>query len=165
MYWLFLPFSEADLVSARILACAGFDPWCAVEFWEGRQLSPAGDNAASIADSSSSVNPSIDTSLRALTPLPTVPGTFWTSRSSALGAATGHGDDSHPLDQARVRKLRRELARWEWEKAYAMGKRKIDSWARGACEASVKGGKWNWPKSKPGDWEKDAGHGVKGPNA
>ncbi|KAG8711797.1 hypothetical protein FRC08_015423 [Ceratobasidium sp. 394] len=123
---------EADLVSARILACAGFDPRCAVEFWEGRQSTPANDNATSI-DKPSDLNPSSDTSLRTLTPLPTVPGTFWTSRSSALGAARGgHGDDSHPLDLARVLKLKRELARWEREKAYAMGKMKIDSWARGA---------------------------------
>ncbi|CAE6406856.1 unnamed protein product [Rhizoctonia solani] len=126
---------EADLVSARILASAGFDPRCAVEFWEGRQTSPP----------TTSDSPQIDTdpSLRVVTPLPSVPGTFWTSRSSAAG-----GDDSHPLDQARVRKLKKELKRWEREKAYAMGKIKIDSWARGACEASVKGLKWKWDKHK-----------------
>ncbi|KDN49875.1 hypothetical protein RSAG8_01940, partial [Rhizoctonia solani AG-8 WAC10335] len=31
---------EADMVSARILASAGFDPRCAIEFWQGRQTSP-----------------------------------------------------------------------------------------------------------------------------
>ncbi|CAE6504532.1 unnamed protein product [Rhizoctonia solani] len=122
---------EADMVSARILASAGFDPRCAVEFWEGRQLSPP--TASDPVDT--------DPSLRVVTPLPSVPGTFWTSRSSA-------GDDSHPIDQARVRKLKKELKRWEREKAYAMGKMKIDSWARGACEASVKGLKWKWDKNK-----------------
>ncbi|QRV75184.1 Peptidase family M48 protein [Ceratobasidium sp. AG-Ba] len=132
---------EADLVSARILACAGFDPRCAIEFWEGRQQTPANGDPAAI-DKRVDSNPNPSDSLRTLTPLPTVPGTFWTSRSSALGAATGgHGDDSHPLDYARVLKLKRELARWEREKAYAMGKLKIDSWVRGACEASVKGAK------------------------
>ncbi|KAG8747325.1 hypothetical protein FRC10_001504 [Ceratobasidium sp. 414] len=152
---------EADLVSARILACAGFDPRCAIEFWEGRQFTPADDNAASI-NQPSDPGPSSDTSLRTLTPLPTVPGTFWTSRSSALGAARGgHGDDSHPLDQARVLKLKRELARWEREKAYAMGKLKIDSWARGACEASIKGGRWKWHKGKAGGADKDGNHGGK----
>ncbi|KAJ1308079.1 hypothetical protein OPQ81_002144 [Rhizoctonia solani] len=121
---------EADMVSARILASAGFDPRCAIEFWEGRQLSPRTEPPPDTADPS----------LRVVTPLPSVPGTFWTSRSSA-GV-----DDSHPLDLARVHKLRKELKRWEREKAYAMGKMKIDSWARGACEASVKGLKWKWDK-------------------
>ncbi|KAG8680415.1 hypothetical protein FRC09_018263, partial [Ceratobasidium sp. 395] len=129
-------------------------------FWEGRQITPINDNATSI-DKTSDPNPSSDTSLRAITPLPTVPGTFWTSRSSALGAATGgHGDDSHPLDYARVLKLKRELVRWEREKAYAMGKMKIDSWARGACEASVKGVKWKWNKDKVGETDKGGSHGA-----
>ncbi|CUA70912.1 hypothetical protein RSOLAG22IIIB_04402 [Rhizoctonia solani] len=131
---------EADMVSARILAGAGFDPRCAIEFWEGRQTS-------SPPSSSSSSTTPIDTdpSQRVVTPLPSVPGTFWTSRSSPTGA-----DDSHPLDLARVHKLKKELKRWEREKAYAIGKIKIDSWARGACEASVKGLKWKWEK-KPGE--------------
>ncbi|KAG8736278.1 hypothetical protein FRC11_002737, partial [Ceratobasidium sp. 423] len=128
----------ADMVSARILASAGFDPRCAVEFWEGRQLSPPTSSDQPI---------DTDPSLRVVTPLPSVPGTFWTSRSSAAGS-----DDSHPLDQARVRKLKKELKRWEKEKAYAMGKMKIDSWARGACEASVKGLKRKWDRNK--EWEK-----------
>ncbi|QRW18456.1 Peptidase family M48 protein [Rhizoctonia solani] len=80
---------------------------------------------------------------------PSVPGTFWTSRSAA------GEDDSHPLDQARVHRLKRELRRWEREKAYAMGKMKIDSWARGACEASIKGLKWKLDKQpcKDQNWE------------
>lgn len=96
---------------------------------------------ASLADRAAS-DSNTDPSLRVVTPLPSVPGTFWTSRSSSLGAATGRGDDSHPLDQARVRKLKKELARWEREKILAISKMKIDSWARGACEASFRGLKW-----------------------
>ncbi|KAF8676790.1 Peptidase family M48 [Rhizoctonia solani] len=130
---------EADIVSARILASAGFDPQCAVEFWEGRQLSPPASQPL----------PDTDPSQRVVTPLPSVPGTFWTSRSTA------GEDDSHPLDQARVHRLKRELRRWEREKAYAMGKMKIDSWARGACEASIKGLKWKLDKQpcKDQNWE------------
>ncbi|KAL5634447.1 hypothetical protein ACGC1H_002487 [Rhizoctonia solani] len=135
---------EADMVSARILAGAGFDPRCAIEFWEGRQTSPLTTPDTRPIET--------DPSMRVVTPLPSVPGTFWTSRSSALGAG---GDDSHPLDQARVLKLKKELKRWEREKAYAMGKIKIDSWARGACEASVKGVKWKWDKKADEHRDKD----------
>lgn len=149
---------EADLVSARILACAGFDPTCAIEFWEERQLgsptdeTPPGTNSPSASGS----NLGLDSPLRTITPLPTVPGTFWTSRSSALNPEKGHGDDSHPLDQARVMNLKRELWKWKRQKAMALGKMKIDSWARGACEASVKGAKWKWDKHKKGEVMWDA---------
>lgn len=155
--------SEADLVSARILACAGFDPTCAIEFWEERQLgsptdeTPPGSNNSSAPGS----NLGLDSPLRTITPLPTVPGTFWTSRSSALNPEQGYGDDSHPLDEARVMNLKRELWKWKRQKAMALGKMKIDSWARGACEASVKGGKWKWDKHK----KEEEGHKGKGTKA
>lgn len=154
---------EADLVSARILACAGFDPTCAIEFWEERQLgsptdeTPPGSNNSSAPGS----NLGLDSPLRTITPLPTVPGTFWTSRSSALNPEQGYGDDSHPLDEARVMNLKRELWKWKRQKAMALGKMKIDSWARGACEASVKGGKWKWDKHK----KEEEGHKGKGTKA
>ncbi|KAG8743271.1 hypothetical protein FRC11_013921, partial [Ceratobasidium sp. 423] len=105
---------KANMISTQILASARFDPCCTVEFWEGHQLSPP----------TSSDQP-IDTgpSLRVVTPLPSVPGTFWMSHSSAAGP-----DDSHPLTQAQLHMLKKELKGWEKEKAYVMGKVKIDLW-------------------------------------
>lgn len=140
-------------MSARILACAGFDPTCAIEFWEERQHGSPDETPGSSKASATGSNILSDSSLQTITPLPTVPGTFWTSRSSALNPGMGHGDDSHPLDEARVMNLKRELGKWKRQKAVALGKMKIDSWARGACEASVKGGKWKWDKHHKGHEE------------
>ncbi|KZV89001.1 hypothetical protein EXIGLDRAFT_797301 [Exidia glandulosa HHB12029] len=79
---------EADIVSARILAYAGFDPRIAVEFWESR-LGPA-DHAHDKK------------------PKHTGAGHFWRGGSSKKR-------DTHPVREERIQRLKAELARWEAE--------------------------------------------------
>ncbi|EPT05572.1 hypothetical protein FOMPIDRAFT_1021371 [Fomitopsis schrenkii] len=82
---------EADIVSARLLAHAGFDPRHAVRFWETRSESaPNGECAHAPKEEVDERGP-----IRKLLPH------RWT------------GSSYHPLNIERVRKLKKELKRWE----------------------------------------------------
>ncbi|KAG9316940.1 hypothetical protein JVU11DRAFT_3023 [Chiua virens] len=85
---------EADVVSARLLAYAGFDARKAVEFWERRQDAPklARCSSAKCADT---------------------PSSTWNPARPIMGA-------SHPVNEVRIEKLKSELVRWELEKRVAM---------------------------------------------
>jgi hypothetical protein len=87
---------EADVVSARLLAHAGFDARKAVEFWEGRQ-----DVPKSARCSSASTDASPDT---------------WNPARRIMGA-------SHPVHEVRIEKLKSELVRWELEKRVTVQRR------------------------------------------
>ncbi|KDQ19273.1 hypothetical protein BOTBODRAFT_102457, partial [Botryobasidium botryosum FD-172 SS1] len=83
--------SEADLVSIRLLALAGFDPQGALDFWENRLLTP---------------NEKAEQS-----PVPGVPAErSATPFLSGLLRDTING--SHPEGHERLRKLKEELDRW-----------------------------------------------------
>ncbi|KAF9450897.1 hypothetical protein P691DRAFT_809246 [Macrolepiota fuliginosa MF-IS2] len=75
--------TEADVVSARLLAHAGFDARDAVKFWENRDEE---------SDCSSSRTPRLD-------------GMDGLSRS-IMGS-------THPVNEVRIEKLKQELHRWE----------------------------------------------------
>ncbi|KAI0635815.1 peptidase family M48-domain-containing protein [Trametes polyzona] len=93
---------EADVVSARILAHAGFDPREAARFWESRQDSPktAECSPARAEETAASA----------------VSGDAVSLPRRLMG-------ETHPVQQVRVAKLREELSRWEAERAAARAKR------------------------------------------
>lgn len=84
---------EADIVSARILAYAGFDPRMAVEFWEGRLPLEH--------DSHHPQHPHT----------PSKGGNFWRGGH--------HTRDTHPVREERIARLKAELVRWETERQKA----------------------------------------------
>jgi Peptidase family M48 len=93
-----------DLVSARLLAYAGFDPREAIKFWEGRidrskldQDSPRDAVGCAIQGKTDEQD--------------------WTTTMTAWAM----GRESHPLKKERVQRLKEEIDRWEveWKK---MGK-------------------------------------------
>ncbi|THH33210.1 hypothetical protein EUX98_g978 [Antrodiella citrinella] len=81
---------EADVVSARLLAHAGFDPRHALQFWEQR-----GDTEE------------------------TAECTPTTAKTNASGVQMRWSGSAHPLNEVRVAKLREEFERWEKERAKA----------------------------------------------
>jgi Zn-dependent protease with chaperone function len=81
---------EADIVSARLLAHAGFDARQAVKFWENRQVMEEPPKRASTA---SDAYP-----------------------AGAKKLANRIMGSSHPVITVRIEKLKEELARWEAEK-------------------------------------------------
>ncbi|KAI0671623.1 peptidase family M48-domain-containing protein [Trametes maxima] len=88
---------EADIVSARILAHAGFDPREAARFWEDRQDTPqtAECSPRRAAEEGEAV------------------------KHNWIG-------ETHPVHQVRVEKLRAELVRWETERAAARARREVE---------------------------------------
>ncbi|KAH9945374.1 peptidase family M48-domain-containing protein, partial [Epithele typhae] len=89
---------EADVVSARLLAHAGFDPREAVRFWEGRLDEPQAAEC--------STRPSPD---------------------SASAMARKMSGETHPLHETRISKLRAELERWEKSRAAARARREREA--------------------------------------
>ncbi|KAL6307455.1 peptidase family M48-domain-containing protein, partial [Sparassis latifolia] len=82
---------EADIVSARLLAHAGFDPRHAVRFWEDRQETPKNAECSpAMAERWYMPDDPVD---------PVIPR-HW------RGA-------THPIHTVRVQRLKQELARWE----------------------------------------------------
>ncbi|PIL35685.1 hypothetical protein GSI_02415 [Ganoderma sinense ZZ0214-1] len=82
---------EADIVSIRLLAHAGFDPREAVRFWESRshgaqiaECSPAHAEAAAVYEA-----------------------------STAAAVARRIMGETHPVHELRIEKLKSELERWE----------------------------------------------------
>ncbi|KAI5996739.1 hypothetical protein EDD15DRAFT_2387139 [Pisolithus albus] len=90
---------EADVVSARLLAHAGFDARQTVAFWESRQ------NSTETTD-----------------PSPTAPsdvhGTGWILADRIMGI-------SRPVNGVRIERLKNELTRWELEKKVALKRRQV----------------------------------------
>lgn len=86
---------EADVVSARLLAHAGFDARKAIEFWEGREDTPKSATCSSA------------------------------KRSDAPPASPSRPimGTSHPVHEVRIEKLKSELVRWELEKRVAVQRR------------------------------------------
>lgn len=90
---------EADIVSARLLAHAGFDARQAVAFWESRQNSTGAADCSSVARSDS-------------------PDAGWALAHRIMGA-------SHPVNNVRIERLKDELVRWELEKRVALKQRQV----------------------------------------
>ncbi|KAG1717553.1 peptidase family M48-domain-containing protein [Suillus lakei] len=88
---------EADVVSARILAHAGFDAREAVTFWEEKQSAPQAAECS-------------------LTGRPGSSNSSWPLARQIMGS-------SHPVNEVRIEKLKSELVRWELEKRVAEKKR------------------------------------------
>jgi Zn-dependent protease with chaperone function len=89
---------EADKVSVRLMSLAGFDPRRAIDFWEDR----LNDMWALDADA-----------VRHSGAMPT--GSFW-SPHAPTSEKGERVHSSHPLGSERVRRLRRELDRWDKER-------------------------------------------------
>jgi len=89
---------EADKVSVRLMSLAGFDPRRAIDFWEDR----LNDTWALDADA-----------VRHSGAMPTA--SFWSPHAPANEKGQ-RVPSSHPLGSERVRRLRRELDRWERER-------------------------------------------------
>lgn len=87
---------EADSVSLRILAHAGFDPRLAVAFWENRE------DARKVAECSSAVQSE----------------SGWKLARRIMGA-------THPVHGVRIEKLKSELLRWELERRAALHMKKV----------------------------------------
>ncbi|KAI9455992.1 hypothetical protein F5148DRAFT_1324483 [Russula earlei] len=96
---------EADVVSARLLAHAGFDPRRAVQFWEGRaevsQVSECVASAGSDREQHREDQPQ---------------QSAFTLR--IVGSA-------HPMNEVRVEKLREELDRWRTERERALAELRL----------------------------------------
>ncbi|KAF9223364.1 hypothetical protein BS17DRAFT_817666 [Gyrodon lividus] len=88
---------EADVVSARLLAHAGFDARRAVTFWESRQDAPKYAECSTVAQ-------------------PESPRTSWNLARQIMGT-------SHPVNEVRIEKLKSELVRWELEKRVSLRRR------------------------------------------
>lgn len=88
---------EADVVSARLLAHAGFDARKAVEFWESRQDAPTAARCSSAQ--CSDAHPDTSNPARRI-----------------MSA-------SHPVHEVRIERLKSELVRWELEKRVAVQRR------------------------------------------
>ena len=88
---------EADVVSARLLAHAGFDARKAVEFWERRQDAPKSARCSSANCSDA-------------------PPDTWNPSRRIMGA-------SHPVHEVRIERLKSELVRWELERRVAVRRR------------------------------------------
>ncbi|KAF9003970.1 hypothetical protein BDQ17DRAFT_1241618 [Cyathus striatus] len=88
---------EADVVSARLLAHAGFDARDTVTFWEQRS-----GQAAECSTPKAEIRPSGVT-------------TRFHQVMSIMGA-------SHPVNEVRIESLRDELARWERERRSALSR-------------------------------------------
>ncbi|KAH9917032.1 peptidase family M48-domain-containing protein [Fomitopsis serialis] len=88
---------EADIVSARLLAHAGFDPRHAVRFWENRSESAHNAECAH------------------------APKDEVVEERTGIGKVLPHrwAGSAHPLNVERVRKLKQELERWEEERRRA----------------------------------------------
>ncbi|KAH8918712.1 hypothetical protein BT69DRAFT_1353709 [Atractiella rhizophila] len=97
---------EADLTSLRLLKAAGYDPWNAVEFWEMRAREDVAEGLG----------------------LPREAKRFMLIEPHAKenkeireeGGGCEHVQSwrgrSHPVDEERIRRIRKELERWEREK-------------------------------------------------
>lgn len=88
---------EADVVSARLLAHAGFDARKAVAFWESREDAPKSAHCSSAKRSDGHSD-------------------SWNPAHQIMGT-------SHPVHEVRIEKLKSELVRWELEKRVAARKR------------------------------------------
>ncbi|PPQ66222.1 hypothetical protein CVT24_000334 [Panaeolus cyanescens] len=93
--------TEADIVSARILAHAGFDARDAIKFWENR----ANDGDCARASTSEML----------------------AGEPSPMKYARSIVGDSHPLSEMRVQSLKKELERWEKERTEALDKSRTGS--------------------------------------
>ncbi|KAH8099924.1 hypothetical protein BXZ70DRAFT_192706 [Cristinia sonorae] len=91
--------TEADVVSARLLAHAGFDPRHALRFWENRGET---ESTAECTPSTAKAKTQGDFQMR------------W------MGSA-------HPLNEVRVSKLREEFERWETERQKARKKLQLEA--------------------------------------
>ncbi|KAF8588281.1 hypothetical protein K439DRAFT_1652024 [Ramaria rubella] len=92
---------EADVVSIRLLALAGWDARAAVDFWQSKL------NASADSDDQQE-------SLQAQLP-GTLPNAF--DRASKNG---GSKKSSHPLEEMRIKRLKKELERWETARSGAL---------------------------------------------
>ena len=92
---------EADVVSARLLAHAGFDARRAVEFWETRQNAPKSSKCCPAKCPDTDGPPGSDS---------------WNPARRIMGS-------SHPVNEVRIEKLKSELVRWELEKRVAVQRR------------------------------------------
>ena len=101
---------EADVVSTRLLAYAGFDPRTALRFWESRTPTMRGDisECATWKEDSNNVRDEGDDNLLRKTPL------------SLFGS-------THPLNDTRVGALAGELHRWSVEKEEALARLREES--------------------------------------
>lgn len=96
---------EADVVSTRLLAYAGFDPHSTIKFWESRTPTVYGDISQCATwkeDSSEARNTEDD-------------GLSYSSVFSLFGS-------THPLNDTRVGALTKELLRWSAEKEEALAR-------------------------------------------
>ena len=96
---------EADVVSTRLLAYAGFDPHSAVKFWESRTPTVYGDVSECATwreDSNDTRNAEGDK----------------LTRKSALSLF----GSTHPMNHTRVSALTEELLRWSTEKEEALSR-------------------------------------------
>ncbi|KIK63095.1 hypothetical protein GYMLUDRAFT_41406 [Collybiopsis luxurians FD-317 M1] len=99
---------EADVVSARLLAHAGFDARDAISFWEQRALSATECAHAELLDSAT-------------------PGERLSSSEHLIRRISGSG---HPVNEVRVDKLKSELVRWETERRAALARSRLSQEGR-----------------------------------
>lgn len=101
---------EADVVSMRLLAYAGFDPHSTVNFWESRTPTIYGDasECATWKEDSNDVRNAEGDKL------------LYRSAFSLFGS-------THPLNDARVGALTKELLRWSTEKEEILAQLQVDS--------------------------------------
>ncbi|KZT00806.1 uncharacterized protein LAESUDRAFT_687669 [Laetiporus sulphureus 93-53] len=102
---------EADVVSARLLAHAGFDPRHAVQFWENRHEMPQGSDCS--------------------------PGGIEQQEAQNETLQRGWAGSSHPVNVERLKRLKEELDRWEDARRKAREKRRVMNEQKKASEHVV----------------------------
>ena len=114
---------EADVVSTRILAYAGFDPHSTISFWESRTPTVYGDMSECATWKEDSTSPR------------NAEGDKLSSRSAfSLFGST------HPLNDTRVGALTKEFLRWSTEKEEALARLQAEVEAENEPEPQEAGG-------------------------
>ncbi|KAG8964268.1 hypothetical protein FRC03_002035 [Tulasnella sp. 419] len=117
---------EADIVSTRLLAIAGFDPRDAVTFWEERV------KQAEMAALSASQSETQSLSL----------GNYWKPGSAHGNTQGGGGPNTqvtHPASVERVKSIRDELSSWDKERMTVLKRLLDERMAQSRSESVVAG--------------------------
>jgi hypothetical protein len=103
-----------DLVSARLLAYAGFDPREAIRFWESRLEAANATGPLAVASTSAPSEKPIPQPKKATVGCAILGKTDEHDWATST-ASWAMGREIHPLNEERVLKLKEELRRWEVE--------------------------------------------------
>ena len=115
---------EADVVSARILAHAGYDARKAIDFWENRRSSKYSECTPK---KSSEMEWDFESSLLVTAPASENEDAGIASKMAGVGVRLAKRivGATHPAHEARLLRLKSELRRWETERKRVLWKKQM----------------------------------------